>query len=182
MAMHVKKLSEEVLVAEDRIVKVGQQDVAVLKEGARTTERRRIRLCAHKTTDDTLHEMIIVHPQGAYVRPHKHLGKVESVHVIEGSVDVVVFDETGDIVEVIRLGDYSSGRRFYYRMPEACFHTLLIRSEWLVFHEITNGPFKKSDTVFPPWAPEEKAALAAGGFMQRIAQSVEALPASRMSS
>lgn len=155
VAMHVKKLSDEVLVAEDEIVKVSRQDIAILKEGARDTERRRIRLCAHKDADSTLHEMIIVHPQDAYVRPHKHLGKVESDHIIEGLVDVVVFDEAGAIPEVIRLGDYLSGHQFYYRIPAACYHTLLIRSEWLVFHETTNGPFKKSDTVFPSWAPED---------------------------
>ena len=91
-------------------------------------------------------------------------------------MDLVVFDETGEIVEVIRLGDYLSGRQFYYRIPDGCYHTLLIRSEWLVFHETTNGPFKKSDTVFPPWAPEETAAPAVRDFMQQMARSLEAFP------
>ena len=31
--------------------------------------------------------MLIVHPAGAYVRPHKHEGKSESTHVVEGDVD-----------------------------------------------------------------------------------------------
>ena len=74
--------------------------------------RSRIRLCAHPDVNDTLHEMLIVHEKGTYVRPHKHLNKTESVHIIEGSVDVVIFDDDGNITDVIQMGDYKSGRNF----------------------------------------------------------------------
>ena len=30
---------------------------------------------------------------------------------------------------------------------------LIIKSEYFVFHEVTNGPFDKSKTIFPTWAP-----------------------------
>jgi cupin fold WbuC family metalloprotein len=99
--------------------------------------------------------MLIVHEHGAYVRPHKHLGKTESAHVIEGLADVVVFDDHGEVSDVFSLGDYSSGLSFYYRMATPTYHMLIIRSDVLVFHEITNGPFDRAKTVFAPWAPDD---------------------------
>ena len=32
----------------------------------------------------------------------------------------------------------------------------VIKSEWLVFKEVTQGPFNKKDTVFAPWRPDDK--------------------------
>lgn len=169
--MRVREVSEEVLYGDEAVVKVNRADMESLKEQALLNSRKRIRLCAHKDVDDKVHEMLIVHTRDTYVRPHKHLTKSESFHVIEGSVGVVIFDEAGGIVEVIQMGDYSSGRRFYYRLSEPCYHTLLISSDFLVFHETANGPFKKSDTIFPSWAPEENDAAGQRRFMGRLAQT-----------
>lgn len=166
--MRVKQLNEEVLFADDRIVKVGRRDIEFLKERARCNQRKRIRLCAHKDIDNRLHEMLIVHTKDTYVRPHKHLNKSESFHIIEGLVDVVVFDEVGDIIEVVQMGDYSSERKFYYRVSDSYYHSLFITSDFLVFHETTNGPFRRSDTVFAPWAPEEGDSVAVKGFMEQL--------------
>ncbi len=171
--MRVREVSEEVLFGDDRVIKVSRADMESLKERARHNPRKRIRLCAHKDVEDKLHEMLIVHTKDTYVRPHKHLTKSESFHVIEGSVDVVIFDEAGGIVEVIQMGDYSSGRRFYYRISEPCYHTLLISSDFLVFHETVNGPFRKADTVFPSWAPDENDAATQKQFIERLVQVVE---------
>ena len=53
------------------------------------------------------------------------------------------------------MGDFNSGLKFFYRLPPSRYHTLLIHSDVLVFHEITNGPFKPEETTWAPWAPEE---------------------------
>ena len=170
-AMRIRKFSEEVLFTEDDLVAVDSNGIDFLKEQALGTARERMRICAHKDVSDTLHEMIIVHHKGAYVRPHKHLGKIESCHIIEGEVDLVVYDDDGSVIDVVRMGDYSSGKTFYHRMSESRFHTLLIRSEVLVFHEITNGPFDKSSTAFPAWAPEEGDHEGVRRFMEDLARS-----------
>ena len=170
------KLNDEVFVARGPLVQVGRADVEALKQRALANPRRRIRICAHPDTADRLHEMLIVHMRGAYVRPHKHLQKSESVHIIEGEVDVVFFDDAGAVAEVVRMGDYGSGRKFYYRVGGARYHTLLIASEFLVFHEVTNGPFRRADTVFAPWGPEEADPAACAAFQERVAASIGDLP------
>jgi cupin fold WbuC family metalloprotein len=172
--MRTKTESAEVLYAEERIVTVDAAAIATLAEAANRNPRRRIRLCAHRGVDDRLHEMLIVHAKDAYVRPHKHLGKAESFHVIEGEVDVVVFDEHGAVDEVIEMGTFPSGRPFFYRIADPLYHTLLIRSPVLVFHETTVGPFRRDDTVFAPWAPEDGSGAEIERFLDGLSHIVAA--------
>ena len=162
----------EVLYSGIPITTVNQSDIDLLKQLSSRNPRKRIRLCAHDSPDDGLHEMLIVHERSAYVRPHKHPGKTESTHIIEGLVDVVVFDDGGQIESIIRMGDYASGREFYYRMATPVFHTLIIRSDILVFHETTNGPFDRNDTVFAPWAPEDGDVDSVSTFMADLDNKV----------
>jgi cupin fold WbuC family metalloprotein len=169
--INVNKLNDEVMYAADPIVQLSRLDIGELIERAGRNPRKRVRICTHKGIADNLHEMFIIHTRETYVRPHKHLGKSESFHVIEGAVDVVVFDDRGEITEVIAMGDYSSGKTFYYRIADPLYHTLLIRSEVIVFHEATNGPFERSDTLFAPWAPED-GAPSQKEFMERLTAKV----------
>lgn len=160
--------SAEVRYATDPVVLVGAEDVETLKAEAAHNARRRVRLCAHGSVEDTLHEMLIVHTNDTYVRPHRHLGKSESFHVIEGTVDVVLFDDAGTVADVIAMGDLASGRPFYYRISTPLFHTLLIRSEVLVFHEVTAGPFRRADTEYAPWAPPDGEADAVRQYLEEL--------------
>lgn len=172
--MRTRPFNPEVFYTDEPVTKVNRDDIAYLKQLADQNARRRSRLCAHPDASDRLHEMLIVHPRDAYVRPHKHVGKSESFHLIEGLVDVVIFDDAGKVAELIRMGDYASGRQFYYRLAVPAYHTLLIRSEILVFHETTNGPFQPSDTVFAPWAPEEHDLRRRAEFIQALERAVAA--------
>jgi cupin fold WbuC family metalloprotein len=113
--------------------------------------------------------MLIVHHREAYVRPHKHLGKPESFHVIEGAARVVVFEDNGKIRDVLDMAPYGQGKLCYYRMPDRVFHSILITSEWLVFHETTAGPFDPSRTAFPDWAPDGSDAQAVKSYVATIA-------------
>lgn len=177
--MITRQQNEEVLYADEPIVTVRRGDVEMLKERSRGNERGRIRLCAHKDVDDPLHEMLIVHRKGIYVRPHKHLNKSESFHLMEGAVDVVLFDEAGNVTGVIRMGDYISGRDFFYRVADPYYHTLLIHSEVVVFHETTSGPFNRSDTIFAPWAPDDSDVSARQQFLEQLNRDVERLTVRR---
>jgi cupin fold WbuC family metalloprotein len=162
----------EVLYASDPIVQVDRADIEAMVARAEQNPRRRIRLCAHKDTRDTLHEMLIVHTSDTYVRPHKHLTKSEAFHIISGTVDVVLFDEVGKIVAVVPMGDYASGRKFYYRLADPLYHTLLVRTAQIIFHEITSGPFDRADTLFAPWSPEIDDADTAREFMKKLSDEV----------
>ena len=166
--MKFRKASDEVLYADTSVVGVDREFVDFLKDQARRNARKRIRLCVHRDVRDQTHEMIIVHMSGTYVRPHKHLNKIESFHVIEGNGLLVLFDEKGDVTRVVPMGTRSSGRCFYHRLSRALYHTLMIYSDYFVFHETTGGPFIPEETVFPEWAPEEDDSAGVGKFTDNL--------------
>ena len=95
----IKKESEEVFYTKKDLFSVSQEDIDFLIDLAKETERKRVRLCCHSKQEDVVHEMIIVHPKNAYVRPHKHLGKVESMSILEGEADVILFHNNGKIMK-----------------------------------------------------------------------------------
>jgi len=162
----------EVLYTKDALTTADQSDIGYFKQLSVQNPRKRARLCAHLNEADLLHEMLIVLEKSTYVRPHKHPGKSESTHIIEGLVDVVLFDDDGRIKRVISMGDYTSGKTFYYRMEAPIFHTLVIRSEVLVFHETTNGPFDREATFFAPWSPEDTDVNSIVSFMSELDKRV----------
>lgn len=155
--MTLRTLSPEVLVADGPVSRIGKADMDRVKEMARTSPKRRARICAHPDNGDAIHEMLIVVAGGAYFQPHKHLNKSESFHMIEGRVTVVFFDDDGTAGERVLLGPPDGERPFYYRLSEARFHTVLVETDTAVFHETTNGPFRPEDTVYADWAPADTA-------------------------
>jgi cupin fold WbuC family metalloprotein len=101
-----KNISEEVLYPiKSNIIKISGLEIAQLISNAKKTPRKRMRICAHSNSDDRLHEMIIVHKKNTYVRPHKHFGRSESFHIIYGRVDIVIYEDSGIIQDIIKMGD-----------------------------------------------------------------------------
>jgi len=126
-----------------------------LRVEVRQTTRHRCRFTAHPSSSEALHEMLICLHASGYVRPHRHHGKAESIHVVEGFADLVLFGDDGRIERVIALGPYGSGRTWFVRLPPPIYHTLVLRGEDFIFQETTLGPFRREDTEMAPWAPDE---------------------------
>lgn len=170
--MNFIKESDEVYRTLSSLAKVTGEDILFLKTQAAKNKRKRVRLCAHKKNDDLLHEMIIVHFQNTYVPPHKHTNKSESFHVIEGALTVFLFDDNGKVSNTIKMGEVGSGRVFYYRLSSSLYHSILLESKIVVFHEVTNGPFDKRDMVIAPWAPLESDETAHMHFLQFLQNNI----------
>jgi cupin fold WbuC family metalloprotein len=166
--MEARRIQDDVYVADGPVVTLTPRDVDRLKALAGVTPRRRARLCAHRATTDAIHEMLIVLDAATYVRPHRHRNKSESFHVVEGSMSVVLFGEDGQVRRAIHLGDYASGRPFYYRLAEPTYHTVLVESSVAVIHETTNGPFSRAETEFAPWAPADEDAEAGRRYLLEV--------------
>lgn len=167
-----RRESDEVVFATGDIVRISASDVGGLKQGALSNGRRRIRLCTHGCVDDLVHEMVIVHTSDTYVRPHRHEGKAESLHVLEGRAALVFFDDVGEITEVTELGDYASGSCFYVRLNKPVYHTLLMASDVFVFHETTQGPFLPEATFWAPWAPDGSDPKVAAEYNDTLTRAV----------
>ena len=168
MSLMIKasRFNEEVYFAREDIAAFGTEEIEWLKSRAAENRRTRCRLCLHHDIDAAVHEMLIVHKQGIYVPPHKHLTKTESIHIIEGLVDLVCFTDDGKVRDVVRLGEKGRDARVYCRMIEGIYHSLVILSEWMVAHETTTGPFHNAvKMVYATWAPGEDEPAAGARFL-----------------
>ncbi|MFA6189467.1 MAG: WbuC family cupin fold metalloprotein [Sulfuricurvum sp.] len=163
-----RKETSEVYLSNENHIKINSDDMQNLITLAKKNTRERVRFCSHSSADEIVHEMFIVHPKDAYVRPHKHINKSESMIVLEGEVDYIIFDEYGNISDIESMGDYKSGKTFYTRINSEEYHSLVIHSEWLVFLEITKGPFNKEETLFAPWSPIESESEEIKAFMNKL--------------
>jgi cupin fold WbuC family metalloprotein len=122
-------------------------------------------VCAHPNAAAEQHDMLIVSRSETYVAPHRHPAKTETCLVIEGEADALLFDEQGQLADLLAMGPAGSGRPFFYRMPANRFHSLVIRSEALVFVESTKGPFRAEDTEFASWAPGSERTEAGRSYL-----------------
>lgn len=172
--MKFLRQSDEVYYAEGDLLTLSRADFDFFKQQARQSPRKIARLCTHRHMGDRLHEMTIVNLHETYIRPHKNTAKPKSFLVLEGAMDVVMFDDIGNIIGVIPLGAPGSGLPHYFRLHETRFHTLRTRSEAVVFQETTIGPFEPGDTVFARWAPDGTApGFAAPGALERLDSAVK---------
>lgn len=160
--------SPEVLYSQGDVTVLSMKDTGMLKSKASGNERKRMRICTHASHLDPLHEMLICLGRGSYIQPHRHVDKFESFHVVEGLLSVLLFTNDGEVSQVITLGDYASGYPFYYRLSSSLYHTVVIHSEYALFHEVTNGPFKPNDTEYPTWAPSQDDSNSIGNFLIKI--------------
>jgi cupin fold WbuC family metalloprotein len=174
--MQMIQKSPEVFLVNGPIVEIGEADIEILRNAAKISPKRRARVNAHPDSQDLLHEMVIAIDRESYIRPHKHPVKCESFHIVEGAVDIIVFDDVGEIIHIVPLAERGMPGSFYYRMSKPFFHTLIIKTDLLVTHEITNGPFTADGTVFADFAPAEDDAPAVANYMDNLRERAAKFP------
>lgn len=148
-------INEVIEKGSEDIVTFGTADIEELLRIARKSKLNRARYVMHRTNQDAVQEMIIALTHQVYIKPHKHLNKMESFFIIEGNLSIVFFDDAGVKIDVVELDASKNLKPVYYRMNKPMWHTVVVHSDFAVILETTTGPFKKSETEFAEWAPEE---------------------------
>jgi len=149
---NLTKESFEVYRTSEDISFISQEDINFLKSVAEKSDMKRARICTHKNNYSKTHEMLIALSKGSYIRPHLHLEKTESFHIVSGEVLVVTFDNFGNITKSRKLSIQDT---FYYKCEPNIYHTVIPLSEVAVIHEVTPGPFLPGDTIYASFAPNE---------------------------
>ncbi len=153
------------------IITFSPSDLDELKAKALAAPLKRARINLHEHLTDRVQEMVIAEHRDTYVRPHRHPGRLESFHVIEGLLTVVLFCDDGSIGATVSLGGIGSGYPVLYRQREPHWHTLLIESEFAVIHEVVEGPFPY-ETEWAPWAPAGASPEAVKDYMDSLRRQV----------
>ncbi len=68
----IQEKSDEVEFIKSDIFILDNKELSLLKKKASYNKQGKYRICMHKSIEDEIHEMIIVHMSKTYVRPHKH--------------------------------------------------------------------------------------------------------------
>jgi cupin fold WbuC family metalloprotein len=137
-----------------KIVKA--EAIAALLERAATAPRKRMNLNLHVKLSDPVCRLLNAGLAGSYVRPHRHrIGKWELVNVLQGRLDVVIFNQEGEIKNRLALG---SGSASVVEIPGGEWHTVVFCAPAAVALEVKPGPYEPQlDKEFAEWAPEEGA-------------------------
>jgi glucose-6-phosphate isomerase len=111
-----------------------------------------VRICLHKNSFSLHHDMIILQKKKNFYKPHKHLKKGETYHIITGSMICLLFNNKGKIKKKCLIK-----KNNIFRTPINTFHTMIPISNYVIYHESKLGPFlKKGDSIFPEWANKIK--------------------------
>lgn len=140
-----------IYVNDEKILKIDNQYIESLKKKAQRNNLGKCTMCLHNDIRKHVHEMINLCPQGTYIRPHSHPFKSETNIIIEGKQLIVIFDESGEIIDEYEM---RKDQIFISRIDKGIIHTNVPLTN-IVRLEVVEGPFEgKNDSLFPKWSPE----------------------------
>ena len=122
-----------------------------LKILAQKDPNKRARICLHKDDGEMIQEMIIAFCKDSYIRPHRHIDKSESYHIIEGRIEIIFYNDNGIEIDKVVLSDKIDEHPFLFRISNSAWHTVVPKSDFVIIHEVTKGPFNKNSSEFPDW-------------------------------
>ena len=149
-------------------------DPDLIEELKKTSIRmggKNLRLCLHEDQNADFHEMIILEQKGNYYRPHKHISKGESYHIIEGTQGVFIFDDEGVVIDTCILEPQGT---LIYRVGPDMYHTVMPVTDFVIYHESKPGPFiRESDSIYPEWAPDGTDIDQIAAFVNELTSQME---------
>jgi cupin fold WbuC family metalloprotein len=148
---------------------VDERLIEELKQRAAASPTGRFRLCLHRSTDEAIQDMLVVHCRKNYSRPHCHPHSAVSLKIIEGEMGVLLFDDQGEIARTVELGTRGGGMAICVRLIPSLWYATVCRSEMVVFYETKQGPFaRERSNVWAPWSPDEDDLQGIAAFRAQI--------------
>jgi len=127
-----------------------------LVERFKQSSRGRHRFCFHQNPEVDLHDIIICYDKRSYIPPNKHIGKVESLLVLQGALDFFLFSDSGTVYDYRRLSAEDENCPFFLRVPPNTWHGLRAVGDLpCIVKETISGPYDQSSLQWAPYAPSE---------------------------
>lgn len=136
------------------------------KKASRESPRRRMIMPVQRTQEAHVQRLLNFLQPGTYIRPHRHPRPhaTESLCLLEGELEFLVFSESGEILDRLALTPQNPLIDF----EPGLWHGMIIKRPDTVIFEIKIGPYDPTtDKNFAPWAPEEKSPKVAD-FLQSL--------------
>jgi cupin fold WbuC family metalloprotein len=91
----------------------------------------------------------------SYMQPHCHASveKIEQINLVKGELDVIFFNNLGNIIKVFNL---NLPKRKTIVVPAFQYHTYIVKTDFAVTFETMESIYDPKDwKQFPNWAPQE---------------------------
>ena len=136
------------------ILLINQKLLNETSQKASKTPRLRMNYNLHNHLKDPVNRMLNALEPETYLRPHRHWTppKTESYVVLRGELDVLVFDDKGNLIQKITLnpeiGNYGVD------IPAGIWHSMIVKQSGTVIYEVKEGPFTPIPAEdFASWSP-----------------------------
>lgn len=138
-----------------------------LKDEAAGAQRRRSHLNVHAGPDANVQRLFIATQPDTYMRPHRHPEehKWEFFIVLQGKIDLLVFDDAGKLQQRIEM---SGEQTRAVEVPPGTYHAYVCMQANTLALEVKEGaylPTREQD--FAAWSPAENTD-GASGFVERM--------------
>ncbi|MDR9405355.1 MAG: WbuC family cupin fold metalloprotein [Halothece sp. Uz-M2-17] len=157
---------------------LNQTLIDTVANAAANSQRLRKNHNFHELSDQVQRFLNIMQP-GTYVRPHRHLrpdnqNGFEFFLVLQGKVGVLLFDQSGTILETTQLS--YQNHNYAIEIPEGTFHTLVALAPNTALFELKEGPYHpQTDKDFLTLFPAEGTSEAQAQVQSWEAQFADAL-------
>ena len=141
------------------MIKLTEELIKSVSDKAKASPRKRTNYNFHRSYDDVLQRLLNAAEPGTYIQPHKHEDpdKNEVFIILKGSVVVVEFDWSGEVIDhaILKAG---GGVKAVEISPHK-WHSFITLEPGSVLYEVKEGPYdQNADKRFAPWAPAEGSA------------------------
>lgn len=104
-----------------------------------------LRINLHSSIKDKHHDMIILQRKNLKYPMHKHISNGETIHIIRGSLAILLFNKKKKLINKIIL---DAKNKLVFRVPINKYHIIQIKSKIAIYHESLNGPYFRKNTIF----------------------------------
>ena len=132
----------------------------------------------HQSYDDPSQCLFNAVEPHSYIRPHRHVSdpKDERLLAVRGLMALLVFDDLGDVINVICFGTEKYGNQVAIgvSIPSYTWHTVIALETSSILCEVKAGPFDPNRPKdLATWAPSEDSDMA-NSYLNRMHQLVSA--------
>jgi len=103
-----------------------------------------LRLNLHSSVKKKHHDMVILQRKSSKRFIHKHLSQGETIHIMKGSITILLFNKKKKLIKKIIL---NKKNKLICRIPTNLNHCVQIKSPYAIYHETKKGPFIKKETI-----------------------------------
>lgn len=131
-----------------------------LTDDAANAARLRAHLNVHNSLDAPVQRLFIATEPDTYMRPHRHpeSHKWEFFIVLDGGIDLLVFDDTGKVQQRTVM---SPSKTRAVEVPPGVWHAYVCKQSGTLALEVKEGAYIPTpEEDFAPWSPAENTEAA----------------------